>query len=624
VNTGKRFRLADTLERVYDRISSIRISRKLALLYVAAVIVCMLALSAFYYLMVSDYIKDQTSELLGHTLKQAKNNIEYKISLYNKFTYSIYTNRKLQETLSGAYTDPLSKFDVRELVFGQMDLAYKSYDDINTINLYVTNLSLPTSKSLTITVNSCTEAELEKYLGNSIDVTKWVFDTPEQVKEGKTFIPLIFDDTSNTRVTEYLQTGQLYALLKLRYHAFNTDLGFIKLDFNINRFFGGINTVGLEDKGWIDITDANFHPVYSGLDPAKQQDVPKIDWKGQRELFSSPEQSVIFKNGNMSYIMVYDVLKDTGWKIIYTLPLDDYLSTVNKLRWVTVLAFILCIVIFTALSGFIASRFTKKIRELSHSMKKIQIGDFDVHISYRGHDEVGHLINGFNIMAGKLKELVDEVYVIQVKEKEAEMKALQAQINPHFLYNTLASISWLGMRNGVKDITKISNSLAKFYKVSLSKGRNIIKVGDELEHVKAYMDIQDIRYKNKIRLAYDIDEELLEVPTIKLIVQPFIENAIIHGIWGEKETINIRLIVKRQEEMIVWRIIDDGVGISRGRQQEMEQTDQFAAGYGVINVDQRIKLYFGDRYGVSMFSREGIGTVIEIVTPYDYTNEKSC
>jgi two-component system, sensor histidine kinase YesM len=202
------------------------------------------------------------------------------------------------------------------------------------------------------------------------------------------------------------------------------------------------------------------------------------------------------------------------------------------------------------------------------------------------------------------------------------LKALQAQINPHFLYNTLASISWLGMRNNEKEITKMSNALAKFYKVSLSKGRNIITVKDEIEHVKAYIDIQDIRYKNKLSIIYSIDEELLETFTIKLILQPFIENAIMHGMWKEKEKINMHLIVKKFEDNVIWQVIDDGIGISRGRQQElMVNTEHVASGYGVINVDQRIKIFYGDQYGVTIFSREGIGTVITIVTPLNEKGE---
>jgi two-component system sensor histidine kinase YesM len=274
--------------------------------------------------------------------------------------------------------------------------------------------------------------------------------------------------------------------------------------------------------------------------------------------------------------------------------------------------------LFIAISWLLASVFTRKIRELSHSMEKIQTGQFDVYIAYPGNDEIGHLINGFNVMARKLKELVEEVFTIKIKEKEWELKALQAQINPHFLYNTLASISMLGMRAGGEDITLMSNSLAKFYKIALSKGSSIIKAKDEVEHVKAYMDIQGIRFKYKIKMVYNVDESVLEAKTLKLMLQPFIENSIGHGLWKDKKSITVILTVKREEDQIIWKITDDGVGISKASLEAILHSDEDSAqGYGIVNVDQRIKLYFGDRYGVSIFSRPGIGTTVTINTPVE-------
>jgi two-component system, sensor histidine kinase YesM len=623
VNLEKKFKLKKTLEPIVDRFRNIKISRKLALFYIAAVIVCMLALSVFYYVSIRDYVKGHTSELLTHTLKQAKNNIEYKISMYNKFSDSISINRRIQDMLKGEYSDsdPLEKFEAKEQLINQLDLVFKSYEDMSTLNLYSANNTMPNYKDLQITVNTCSETEFKKYTSGLSLKSKWIYDTPEILKKGIGLIPPISFPSQQLNSNNVV-TGKLYAARKIIDIVGESDVGIIKIDINIDSFFGGIKAVGIEDHGWIDITDNDLNFIYSGLNPEKHKVDQRIDWKKEEQVFNGPEKSKIVKIGNMSYVMVYDVLNNSSWKIIYTLPLKDYFSTINNLKIITIIAFILCIIVFAAISGFIASKFTKKICELSDSMEKIQVGNFDVHIPYRGNDEIGHLINGFNIMAIKLADLVKEVYLIQVKEKEAELKALQAQINPHFLYNTLASISWLGMRNDEKDITKISNALAKFYKVSLSKGKNIITVKNEVEHVKAYIDIQDIRYKNKLSIIYSIDEELLETFTIKLILQPFIENAIMHGMWKEKEHINMHLIVKKFEDNIIWQVIDDGIGISRSKQQElMVNTDDAAHGYGVINVDQRIKIFYGDQYGVTIFSREGIGTVITIVTPLNEKGE---
>jgi two-component system, sensor histidine kinase YesM len=175
----------------------------------------------------------------------------------------------------------------------------------------------------------------------------------------------------------------------------------------------------------------------------------------------------------------------------------------------------------------------------------------------------------------------------------------------------------LGMRIGGEDITKMSNSLAKFYKKSLSKGKNIILIKDEIEQVHAYMDIQNIRFKGKINVVFEIDDSILEARSLKLMLQPFVENAIAHGMYKEKKTLNIRIVVCKDGENILWEVIDDGIGISKVRLKSILNSEENAeSGYGIVNVDQRIKLFFGDNYGVSIYSRVGIGTAVRIVTPY--------
>lgn len=599
-----------------NRFRNIRISKKLALLYIAAVTIFLLMLSLFYFFSIRDYVEGHTRELLTHALKQAKSNIEYKISIYNKFSDSMSLNKQIQEIIRGIYSDSVEKYDVKEQLFGQLDLVFKSYEDMRTLNLYITNYTLPNYKDLQITVNTCSVEELDSYTLGMGPKTKWVYDTPETLAKGAGRIPPMVFASQQQTAQKGEHQGQLYAAKKIIDFVSEEDLGLIKIDLDIHNFFGGIKTVGLEDNGWMDITDSELNVIYSGRNHEHGDADRKIEWNMYPELFEGAEKSTTVTAGNMNYVMVYDIMEATDWKIIYTIPMKDYYSNVSRMKIVTLLAFVLCIISFSTISSLIASKFTKKICELSDSMEKIQVGNFDVHISYRGEDEIGHLINGFNKMAVKLDNLVREVYLIQVTRKEAELKALQSQINPHFLYNTLASISWLGMRNNDKDITKISNSLAKFYKVALSKGRDIITVSDEIEHVKAYLDIQGIRYKNRISVVYSIHEEILATYTIKLILQPLIENSIMHGMWKDKEHINIRLVVEGSGDNIVWQVIDDGAGIGRRRQQElMKDNGAVSGGYGIVNVDQRIKLFYGDRYGITIFSRPGVGTVITIVTP---------
>ena len=172
------------------------------------------------------------------------------------------------------------------------------------------------------------------------------------------------------------------------------------------------------------------------------------------------------------------------------------------------------------------------------------------------------------------------------------------------------------MKVGSNEIVEMSNSLAKFYKYSLNKGNNVFKVKDEIQLTKTYVNIQTIRFKNKINISYEVSEEVLELSTVKLIIQPFIENSITHGMWGDKKSINIKLTVKLEDNKIEWKIIDDGIGMSRLKAEHLLDKDGMgiSSGYGIGNVDKRIKLYYGNSFGVKIYSRKCIGTTIIITT----------
>lgn len=593
MNIEKKHKQPMFMRLVYKRIIDMKISRKLAISYLAGAAVCMLILSMFYYTNTKKYIDTQTKELMQQTLRQAKDNIDYKILLYNMLTNSVYLNINLQNVLYNEYPSPIEQLDAQSWIFDYSRPLKSSYKDISGINLIVNNNSIPPYGNEIIIESTVKEENWYKKIIGSDSKTVWL-SSPDMIT-----------------------VGTLVLGRKLDHVNYESFLGILRIELNSKSFFNALQEVGINGKGWFDIIDTNDNFVYSGLDMEDIDIRNSIYTELNKLLFTSGDESTILNIDNEKYMTLHDTVTYTGWRIVYTIPLSSYTDAVKNLQLVSIGFLMLCALLFIAISWFLASAFTRKIRELSYSMEKIQTGQFDVFITYPGNDEIGHLISGFNVMAHKLKELIEEVYTIKIKEKESELKALQAQINPHFLYNTLASISMLGMRAGGEDITRMSNSLAKFYKIALSKGSSIIKVKDEVEHVKAYMEIQSIRFKNKVNIVYDMDESVQEAKILKLTLQPFIENSIGHGLWKDKKSITIRLVIRRMEESIIWEIIDDGVGISKSNLEAILSSDDDSNhGYGIANVDQRIKLYFGDKYGVNIFSRAGIGTTITINTPF--------
>lgn len=244
-------------------------------------------------------------------------------------------------------------------------------------------------------------------------------------------------------------------------------------------------------------------------------------------------------------------------------------------------------------------------------IRRVEKEDFNVNMKSLGHDEIGQLGFAFNKMAKRINKLITEVYKKEIDKKEAEMNVLQAQINPHFLYNTLASISSLAIQNGDMRINKMVADLAKFYRISLNNGKNVLSIHEEITLTRYYIAIQQVRFAGLLRVHYNIEETVLPCPIVKLSLQPLVENCINHAIWDDKQGINIVIKAYRDGQDIVLKVIDDGMGIPSDELKE----DFKMSGYGVQNIDHRIKLTFGNDYGVTFFSKLGIGTAVQIRIP---------
>ena len=234
-------------------------------------------------------------------------------------------------------------------------------------------------------------------------------------------------------------------------------------------------------------------------------------------------------------------------------------------------------------------------------------------IKYSGKDEFEQIALAFNEMATNTEELIKKVYISEVKKKETELQLLQSQINPHFLYNTLSSINRLAQLGYMDKLKETIMELSKFYRLSLNKGKMIISVKDEIEQVKSYVNIQKIKNGKRMEVAYSIEEEIMEFDTVKFILQPFVENILEHALYGEK--IFIKIMAYKDENAIIFKVIDNGIGMSKDVIDQILSSSGNRIGYGISNVNDRIKLQFGNQYGVDIFSRRGIGTTVSIKIP---------
>jgi two-component system sensor histidine kinase YesM len=251
-------------------------------------------------------------------------------------------------------------------------------------------------------------------------------------------------------------------------------------------------------------------------------------------------------------------------------------------------------------------------------MKMIEKGNFDTQVDVNSSNEIGQLGLRFNRMTAKIKELMLQNVQEQELKRKSELKALQAQINPHFLYNTLDSIIWMAEVNKSKEVVLMVSSLAKLFRLSLSKGDEIIPIRNEIEHIKSYLTIQKMRYKDKLDFEIQVDDHILSYKTIKIILQPLVENSIYHGIKNKDGVGLIRITGTQVGNKIVLSVIDNGIGMTPETLEALLQKpvpSEQGSGMGVNNVNQRIKLYYGEEYGLQYESEPGQGTTVHIWLP---------
>lgn len=322
---------------------------------------------------------------------------------------------------------------------------------------------------------------------------------------------------------------------------------------------------------------------------------------------------------NQKYLLVQLLDNKTQWKYVSLIPLDYVDKGIKSITVSTLLICFLSILFALFVSITVSLKITEPINNLITYMSEVDSGNLDIEYNIDRKDEFGKLSNYFNQMIKKLKISIDEIYNVQRAKRDAELKALVFQINPHFLYNTLSSIIWLA-HNGENDrVIEVADSLSKLFRISISRGKETIKISKEIEHVQSYITIQKIRYKNKFICAFDIDDDILDYYTPKLILQPLVENSIYHGIKNMDKTGVIKIEGKRDGDRIVFCVIDNGSAMTVEQVNHLNdvlkgsiEEDNF--GIGVKNVNNRIRLYFGPQYELS-FKKENNNIIAMITIP---------
>ena len=401
------------------------------------------------------------------------------------------------------------------------------------------------------------------------------------------------------------------------YTGTEAEDGVVFLDLNYSAISELCAQSSMGDKGYVFILDQNGNIVYH---PQQQQLYNELQTENISLVMNAKSDIVTVGKGDDEKIYALSHSDITGWTIVGCMNMSELLRNSRQTRSIYVLVAVGLIIVALLISSLIARNITLPIQKLRDSMKSVQKGNFDIEdIEVISDNEIGSLTRSFNVMTHRIRELMEQNVKEQEQKRKIELKALQSQINPHFLYNTLDSIIWMIRSEEYDGAGEMVSLLAKFFRISLSQGKDMITLEKELEHASSYLAIQNIRFKDKFEFHVDADPELLKYFCPKLSIQPLLENAIYHGMDGMYEDGEIEIRIYEKNGDIKIDVSDNGPGMTQEKidyiMHNKVVSSKRGSGIGVCNVNERIQLIYGKNYGITISSELDEGTVATITIP---------
>lgn len=405
-------------------------------------------------------------------------------------------------------------------------------------------------------------------------------------------------------------------------------IGFIVIDLDDAVVENFCNNTKIGDTGYFYVIDGTQHLIFT---PKHMEEDTALRKTNFQTIMASPKGSYVDNSFSEPIFTVFTLSEMTGWKIIGQVPLHEITKDANEIKNVIFISVAISTLFAFTLYFFITARLIRPLQYLKNKMRQAASGNLDAKAKSMGSDEIADLSSSFNIMLEKIKMLFEQSLEEQELIKKAELRTLQAQINPHFLYNTLDSIVWMAEAKKSEQVIELVKALSHFFRISLSKGKDRITLKNEIEHVENYLIIQKMRYRDILDYSIEINEQILNYSIIKMTLQPIVENALYHGIKNKraKGLLQIKGNFYEDGQKISLQIIDNGIGMTPDRLAALRKqldrnlldekmTDE--DGFGLSNVHQRIRLYYGEPYGVTIDSQYSVGTCISLLIPAEERN----
>lgn len=554
-----------------------RLKSKLAMVYILAGFLPIVVILFVNYFQMRSVFKNQETNTLYSFINRSTLDLDDKFKKYAELAKLITNDENVNDILSTIYLDDNrinEKFDLS--VAPSLDTFIYFHNEVSKITIYTDRIVDYKNKYLA-PIEELKKADWYESIADSRN-NNWIAGTDE-----KTIV-----------LVRKMQSLEENGITGYFYEKINYDNVFEILNENISDNYG------------ICVSDRLGQNIYS---------YDTFTDKNKEYNLSLPEITKKYPDKNKDYFIVKKTIPETGWNVWLYKPEKLMGTSIRQINIITFGGTLVCLVATFMCIRFTAIFVTTRIGKLQKAVARVEKEDFSYALNTTSQDEIGELITSFSKMERKLNYLINEVYKSRIKEKEYEMKALQAQINPHFLYNTLSLINWKAIEAGKRDISKITLALSAFYRTSLNKGNNITHISGEIENMRSYLSIQLMLHDDGFDVTEDIDDSVLEYTCPNLILQPLIENAIDHGIdvMPEDRRGVISVICKDMDTYIQFVIKDNGIGMTK--EQTVKILTKDSKGYGVRNVNERLKLCYGEEYPMIIKSKENTGTEVIITIP---------
>lgn len=542
---------------------------KLTIMMILCSLIPVCVISGYTQIRTVQIMREKEQIGLEQVLEQSVNSIDNRIQIYtnliNYLTYSSDLREIMEKECSSDYEAYLAYTEIADPMFTMPQLYH---EEIRSITLYAENIQVEhgnTLAPLSVAQNQTWYSKI-----NEKGTVQWL------VKQG--------NKKEILAVRKFYRQDSIQAMLVLT------------LDYNrVLETFADLLT---ENRGGL-ILDEQGNVVYSGY----RMDAPY-----------KPDKETSLNYLKEHYVCIEKKIEDTKWNFCLYQPKEELEKSVWTLLLGNIPVLLLCLLLILLLGYFFSRKMVERLEQLTENMNQINLGLRKVTVVSQSKDEIGVLVRTFTRMMDEINKLISQIYEAKIKLQKTEMKALQAQINPHFLYNSLSIINWKALEADNEEISRITLALSTYYRTSLNKGETMTIAANEIRNIDAYLQIQLIMHDNSFQVIKEIQEDALSYSVPKLILQPLVENAIEHGLdVSEKEEKWLKISVCKEKDALIMAVEDNGMGMSE--EQAKSIITYRSKGYGVRNVNDRITLLYGEEYHLRVKSRQGEGCRIEIVIP---------